>query len=134
MTDNLKKMPEEYWKQKLTPEQFYVTREKGTEMAFSGKYVDNHSDGIYRCVACTQTLFSSDTKFDSGSGWPSFTDPIKNEHVELNVDISHGMTRSEVICNNCGSHLGHVFPDGPVDKGGQRYCINSASLDFEAKK
>lgn len=135
MTDKpMKDMPDNYWKEKLTPEQYHITREKGTEMAFSGKYVDNHSDGIYRCVACGQKLFPSDAKFDSQSGWPSFTNPINTKHIEIYVDNSFGMSRSEVTCANCGAHLGHVFSDGPVDKGGQRYCINSASLDFVAKK
>ena len=131
--NDMKNQPEEYWKSKLTPAQYHVVREKGTEPAFTGEYVDNHKDGVYRCVACGQELFGSDTKFESNSGWPSFTDPINTEHVELHEDVSFGMTRTEVTCNNCGAHLGHVFPDGPVDKGGQRFCINSASLDFEQK-
>jgi peptide-methionine (R)-S-oxide reductase len=133
MTDDLKNMPDDYWRTKLTPDQYHIAREKGTEMAFTGKYVDNHADGTYRCVACGQELFSSGTKFESGSGWPSFTDPINRQHVELLDDGSHGMIRTEVICANCGAHLGHVFPDGPKDKGGQRYCINSGVLDFQAK-
>ena len=126
--------PESFWKQKLTPEQYRVVRQKDTEPAFTGKYVDNHQDGTYRCVACGQELFSSDTKFDSGSGWPSFTNPMNAQHVTLVPDNSHGMERTEVTCAQCGAHLGHVFPDGPTDKGGQRYCINSVSLDFNAKK
>lgn len=130
----MKDTPEEYWKEKLTPEQYRISRQKGTEPAFTGKYVDNHTDGIYRCIACGQELFPSDTKFDSYSGWPSFTDPINVEHVELHTDSSLGMTRTEVTCANCGSHLGHVFPDGPADKGGQRFCINSASLNFIPKQ
>ena len=130
---SLKDMPEDYWKRKLTPEQYHIAREKGTERAFTGKYVDNHTDGIYRCVACGQELFPSNTKFESHSGWPSFTDPINIQHVELHTDNSFGTVRTEVTCANCGSHFGHVFPDGPADKGGQRYCINSASLDFIPK-
>jgi peptide-methionine (R)-S-oxide reductase len=134
MTDNMKNKPEEYWKSKLTSEQYKVLREKGTDVPFTGKYVDNHEDGVYRCVACGQELFASDTKFDSGSGWPSFTEPMNLEHVELHDDSSLGMRRTEVTCKNCGAHLGHVFDDGPQDKGGQRYCINSTCLAFEPKK
>ena len=133
MNDDMKTKPESYWKEKLTPAQFHIAREKGTEPAFTGKYVDNHADGVYRCVACDQELFASGTKFESGSGWPSFTDAVNREHVELHQDSSFGMKRVEVTCNNCGSHLGHVFEDGPVDKGGQRFCINSAALDFMPK-
>jgi peptide-methionine (R)-S-oxide reductase len=134
MTDDMKNKPEDYWKQKLTPEQYHIAREKGTEVPFTGKYIDNHEDGMYTCVACGQELFASDTKFDSGSGWPSFTDPANREHVELHEDTSLGMSRTEVTCANCGAHLGHVFDDGPADKGGQRYCINSVCLDFKPKK
>ena len=123
--------PEDFWKDKLTPEQYRIVREKGTETPFTGKYLDNKEDGTYTCVACGQELFASGTKFDSGSGWPSFTDPVNREHVKLNIDSSLGMQRVEVTCANCGAHLGHVFPDGPADKGGQRYCINSMSLDFK---
>jgi len=128
-----KDMPknEEDWKTCLTPEQYKVLREKGTESAFTGKYYKHHDTGMYVCGACGQELFSSDTKFDSGTGWPSFTEPVNREHVELKKDTSHGMVRVEVICKKCGSHLGHVFPDGPKDKGGQRYCINSVALDFK---
>ncbi len=134
MTDNsFKDKPEEYWKEKLTPEQYRVLREQGTEPAWTGKFVDNHKDGIYRCAGCGHELFASDTKFESGSGWPSFTDPVNQQHVELHRDDSFGMERTEVTCANCGAHLGHVFPDGPADKGGQRYCINSISLDFNEK-
>lgn len=125
-------MPDEYWKKKLTAEQYHVLREKGTEAAFSGKYVSSHDKGMYTCAACGVTLFSSDTKFDSGTGWPSFDKPENLENVELKDDNSLGMHRIEVICKNCGSHLGHVFDDGPT-KSGKRYCINSCSLDFKAK-
>lgn len=124
---------EEEWKKKLTSEQYRVLREKGTEPAFSGKLYHNKENGMYVCGACGQELFSSDTKFDSGSGWPSFTDPVNREHVELKQDTSHGMIRTEVLCKKCGSHLGHVFDDGPREKGGKRYCINSCALDFKKK-
>ncbi len=134
MSDNLKNKTNDYWKEKLTPEQYKVMREKGTEAPFTGKYVNNHQDGTYRCMACGHELFANDTKFDSGSGWPSFTDPVNSENVDLNQDSSLGMRRMEVTCSNCGAHLGHVFDDGPIDKGGQRYCINSMSLNFESKK
>lgn len=124
---------EEEWKKDLTPEQYQILREKGTKPAFTGKYVDNHDDGTYSCAACGLQLFSSGTKFDSGSGWPSFTEPANLENVELHSDDSYGMHRTEVICKRCGSHLGHVFDDGPQDKGGKRYCINSCALNFEKK-
>lgn len=130
MTD-MKDKTEDYWKQKLTPEQYRVVREKGTEVPFTGEYVDNHADGMYACVACGHQLFSSSTKFESGSGWPSFANPVNRQNVELNEDVSHGMRRVEVTCANCGAHLGHVFDDGPADMGGQRYCINSCSLNFD---
>ncbi len=124
---------EEEWQKELTPEQYAVLRNKATEAPFTGKYVDNHEQGVYKCAACGQQLFDSDAKFDSGTGWPSFTDPMNLEHVELVSDESHGMHRTEVICKSCGSHLGHIFDDGPQDKGGKRYCINSCALDFDKK-
>jgi len=124
---------EEEWKQTLSPEQYAVCRLKGTERAFTGKYWDHHEDGVYRCVACGAELFSSDMKFDSGTGWPSFAAPMSPETVETQEDTSHGMRRIEVMCRACGAHLGHVFPDGPRPTG-LRYCLNSASLDFKAKE
>ena len=131
-----KPMPktEEEWKKKLTAEQYQILREKGTEAPFSGKYHDTHEKGMFVCAACGNQLFSSDTKFDSGTGWPSFTDPVNLQNVELHNDDSHGMHRTEVTCKRCGSHLGHVFDDGPADKGGKRYCINSACLLLEKKQ
>ena len=120
------------WREELTPEQYQVLRKAGTERAFTGKYWDNHSDGIYRCAGCGAELFGSDTKFESGSGWPSFTEPKVAEAVTLKRDISHGMIRTEVECARCGGHLGHVFDDGPRDRGGLRYCMNSCAMDFQS--
>ena len=122
---------DEQWRAELTPEQYEVLRKKGTEAAFTGPYWDAKEDGMYRCAGCGADLFSSDTKFDSGTGWPSFTEPALVEAVELREDRSHGMVRTEVVCARCGGHLGHVFEDGPRDKGGLRFCINSCALDLE---
>jgi peptide-methionine (R)-S-oxide reductase len=122
------------WRAELTPEQYEVLRRAGTEPPFTGKYALTHDDGTYRCAACGAPLFSSDTKFESGSGWPSFTEPAVAEAVELDRDVSHGMVRTEVKCARCGGHLGHLFEDGPADAGGLRYCINSASLDLDAEE
>jgi len=133
-TDDLKTMPDEYWQNKLTPEQYEVMRKAGTESPFTGKYVDNHEDGMYHCAACGATLFSSNTKFESGSGWPSFYNAVDEGNIELHEDRSHGETRTEVICAKCGGHLGHLFEDAPETPTGQRYCINSCALNFEPKE
>jgi peptide-methionine (R)-S-oxide reductase len=121
---------DEEWRQQLTPEQYEVLRRKGTEPAFTGEYVYNKDTGMYRCAGCGADLFRSDTKFESGTGWPSFTEPAVAESVETHSDTSHGMIRTEVVCRQCGGHLGHVFPDGPQPTG-LRYCINSCSLAFQ---
>jgi len=129
MTDRLD-LTEEEWRAKLSPEQYQILRQAGTERAFTGKYEKNKAAGIYHCAGCGLPLFASETKYDSGSGWPSFTAPMENEAVDEHRDMTHGMIRTEVRCARCSGHLGHVFPDGPGENG-LRYCINSASLDFE---
>ena len=132
MTEKIRKSEEE-WAKELTPEQYRIVRQKGTERAFTGEYVNEHADGTYRCVACGEVLFSSETKYDSGSGWPSFYAPAKSDVIEEHADDSHGMRRVEITCSRCGAHLGHVFPDGPRPTG-MRYCVNSASLKLDRAK
>ncbi len=129
MSEQVQKTEQE-WRESLTPEQYAVLREQATERPFTGKYVDEKREGIYHCMACGQELFSSNTKYKSGSGWPSFWDVIDKGNVKLIEDHTHGMRRVEVVCANCDSHLGHVFDDGPQEKTGLRYCINSLALDL----
>ncbi len=121
---------DEQWREELSPEQYAVCRKAGTERAFTGKYWDSKEDGVYRCSCCGEPLFDSATKFDSGTGWPSFWEPISDEHVGTHTDNSYGMVRTEVHCSHCNAHLGHVFPDGPREQTGLRYCINSVSLEL----
>jgi len=130
MSKTENEIEENEWRKKLTREQYKVLREKGTERPFTGKYWDNHEKGKYYCAACGAPLFDSDTKFESESGWPSFYAPVDENQIDTQTDRSLGMTRTEVLCKNCGGHLGHVFPDGPKPTG-KRYCINSISLDFK---
>ena len=131
MSEKIQKSEQE-WRAELTPDQYRVLREKGTERAFTGEHNDNKAKGVYTCAACGQELFSSEAKYDSGSGWPSFYAPIDEEKVDEERDTTHGMIRTEVLCSRCESHLGHVFDDGPQPTG-QRYCMNSVSLKFEPK-
>ena len=132
MADKVTKSPEE-WRQQLTSEQYHVTRERGTERAFSGKYWDTHTQGTYKCICCAEPLFTSDAKFDSGCGWPSFFVPLKDENITELKDTAYGMVRTEVRCSKCDAHLGHVFEDGP-NPTGLRYCINSVSIDLDPKE
>ena len=132
MAKKITKTPAE-WKEQLTPEEYNICINKGTEPPFSGKYNDMKEKGIYKCVACGESLFNSNTKFDSGSGWPSFWDPVSKEKIEYISDVSLGVTRTEVNCNNCGAHLGHVFDDGPKPTN-RRYCINSISLSLQKEE
>jgi peptide-methionine (R)-S-oxide reductase len=128
--DERLELSEEEWRERLGPEQYRVLRQKGTDPAFTGRFVHPGPDGVYRCAACGAQLFDAGVQFDSGSGWPSFTEPMNRQHVELHTDRTHGMVRTEVTCRRCGSHLGHVFDDGPGPTG-ERWCINSTSLELD---
>jgi peptide-methionine (R)-S-oxide reductase len=130
MSIDPKDLTDDQWREKLSPEQYQVLRQAGTERAFTGKYDKNYDAGEYRCAGCGQLLFESHAKYDSGCGWPAFTAPAEGTAVAEHRDVSHGMIRTEVVCSRCAGHLGHVFPDGPREAGGLRYCINSAALDF----
>ncbi|BBB26533.1 peptide-methionine (R)-S-oxide reductase MsrB [Amphritea japonica] len=127
------KKTDSQWRDQLTPEQYYVCREKGTERPGTGKYDQHFNAGEYHCVACGEKLFESESKFDAGCGWPSFDAPAESDNIKENADSSHGMIRTEVVCNSCGAHLGHLFPDGPTQTG-MRYCINSVSIDFSPEE
>ncbi|MBQ0785146.1 MAG: peptide-methionine (R)-S-oxide reductase MsrB [Amphritea sp.] len=127
------KKTDSQWREQLSPEQYYVCREKGTERPGTGKYDQHFNAGEYHCIACDEKLFDSDSKFDAGCGWPSFDAPAESDNIKENHDSSHGMTRTEVVCNSCGAHLGHLFPDGPTQTG-MRYCINSVSIDFSPEE
>lgn len=131
MLSSMEQLTEEQWRERLSDEQYHILREHGTERAFTGDLLEVHDDGIFRCAGCGQVLFASDDKFDSGSGWPSFVQAAEAGTVTLHEDSAFGMKRTEVRCSECGGHLGHLFGDGPPDRGGQRYCINSAALKFE---
>ena len=131
MAERNVELSDKEWREKLTAAQYAILREHGTERAFSGAYCDTKEPGVYRCAGCGTELFRSDAKYDSGSGWPSFVEPSAGDAVELRLDMSHGMTRMEVLCANCGGHLGHVFDDGPRPSG-QRFCINSGALELES--
>jgi len=133
VTENVQTKSDEQWRAELDDEQYAVLRCSATEAPFTGRYWNTKDDGTYACAACGAELFDSGTKFDSGTGWPSFTEPKVAEAVEQREDVSHGMRRIEVVCRNCGGHLGHLFPDGPPEAGGLRYCINSAALDLQAR-
>jgi peptide-methionine (R)-S-oxide reductase len=130
MTDKVE-LTEEEWRKRLSPDQYHVLREAGTERAFTGVYDKHYDEGEYMCAGCGTRLFASDAKYNSGCGWPAFTRPAEGDTVEERSDTSYGMIRTEVLCAKCGGHLGHVFPDGPPEEGGMRYCINSAALDFD---